>query len=385
MKAISIFSALVFAHAAFAQATDSSSSVVVTDSTAANTATSVASSTSAVPTTSAVTSSAAVVSSPPASSTTGSKTKTKSSASASPSPAANNNNNNNSGASAGSIWEDGTTTMTSSGNPFLLSGISDSCIAFMQKMNSDQALSSCLAPMLNGLSTFTTSGSGDASMVSRTLTNICSSNACSASMMRPKLTEFNNACSSDMQQSVLIKNTYDMMYSLIPLKAALCTKDSKTQAYCVTNTGSGSSGSKRSLSNVLYARDHLVNTYVKRGSSQTVFVPNADTFRNTNLMFMFYSPDMTADQLCTDCAQQIMSKWVAFESSTPHALGVGASPMLSGQTALYKAMNDKCPALMPAIVSAAGSPDSFSGASGIAASNTVTMFVGALAALAALA
>ncbi|QRW00818.1 hypothetical protein RhiJN_28836 [Ceratobasidium sp. AG-Ba] len=385
MKAISILSALVFAHAALAQATDSSSSaaVLTTTSASVDTATSTAvPSSTPVPTSSNPGSSSADAPSSAAPSTTGTKKGSKSSSGA---PTSTSIADNAAPTGGSSIWEDGTKTMTSTdGNPLMPAGVSAACSTYLSKMNKDTQLASCLTSLVTILGPYTTSGSGSPSGADKAMANLCGSNACNASVMRSALNDFADACRDDFASSDVVLKNYDMMYSLTPLKSALCTKDPNTQSYCVLNAGS-SSNTKRSASNIMYARDHLVNTYVKRGSSQTVFVPNTDTYRNSNLMFMFNSPDMSSNDLCTECTKQIMSKYVAFESSTPHALGVAASPLLGGQVALWKSMQDKCPAsYMSSVANAAGSPDVSSGASAVATGSTVTAFAGALAALVAL-
>jgi len=254
-------------------------------------------------------------------------------------------------------------------------------------------MSGCLTPVLNAVSAFTSSGSGSASAVTKALNNLCSSSTCSPSMLRSKLTNFKDACGAELTGSnpndVVIRD-YDTMYTLSPFKAAICSKNPSNQAYCVLNTSS-SGNSKRGValsSDVMYARDHLANAYVsrKRGSTQSVLVPNVDTYRNTNLLYLFVSPDMNTGELCTDCTEEIMTKYVAWESAVPYALGLANSPMLGGQSQLWAAIQDKCPAnFLTEISNAAGSnPDSISGASHVNAGRTVTAFAGALAALVAL-
>ncbi|KAG9083417.1 hypothetical protein FRC07_013917 [Ceratobasidium sp. 392] len=397
MKATGLISILLFAHAAFAQATDSTSVAVSTSdsssvdpTTSASVVASTASETS-TPTSVDVSSSA---SSTPSTTKTGTKTGTKSSAHGSSDPVSTSTANN--AAPTGSInWKDGTETLSSNdGNPLIPDGISATCSTFLNKFNSDTAISSCVTPLLNALSTFTSSGSGASSAVTKTLNNLCSSNACSTSMLRSKLSEFKDACADELTSSdpneIVVRN-YDTFYALGPFKSAICSKNPDTQAYCALGAGSSSSGSsRRSLapsSDVLYARDHLADTYVsrKRGSTQTVLVPNLDTYRNSHLMYLFISPDMNAGELCTECTQAILGKYAAWASAVPYALGLKNSHMLGGQSEMWSAIQDKCPANFMAEINNAANTANASGASRIAAGSTLTMFAGAFAALVVLA
>ncbi|KAG9080222.1 hypothetical protein FRC06_006925, partial [Ceratobasidium sp. 370] len=263
MKTTGILSALLFAHVAFAQATDSTSVVVsTTDSSSVDAATS----------TSSVSATSADVSSSPSSSPSGTKTGGTKSASSDPdasAPASTSTSAHNSAptGTGSNNWDDGTQTLSSNdGNPLIPDGISQACSTFLSKTNSDTTISGCLTPLLNAVSAFTSSGSGSASAVTKALNNLCSSNACSSSMLRSKLTDFKDACGAELTGSnpndIVIRD-YDTMYALSPFKAAICAKNPSNQAYCVLNT-STNGNSKRGAalsSDVLYARDHLTNAY----------------------------------------------------------------------------------------------------------------------------
>ncbi|KAG8764012.1 hypothetical protein FRC12_008336 [Ceratobasidium sp. 428] len=240
------------------------------------------------------------------------------------------------------------------------------------------------------MSAFTGSSSGSPSAVNKAMNNVCSSNACSTSMLRSKLTEFKDACSDELtgeNPNKIVAANYDTLYVLAPLKSALCSKDPATQAYCVLGTGS-SGNSKRSLapsSDVLYARDHLANTFISRKrASQSVDVINPDTYRNSHIMYLFASPDMNAGELCTECTSEILASYIRWESTVPHAMGVANSPTLSGQPEMWSAIQDKCPASFSTEINNSVAPDT-SSASRVVAGSTITALAGALAALVALA
>ncbi|CAE6524736.1 unnamed protein product [Rhizoctonia solani] len=320
MKVSGIISALIFAHVAMGQAADS---------------------TSAVTTISAAASASSSAHGSQSGTKTGTKTGTKSasqssSASGSAAPDATPTGSTGSTSSVGPLSE----SYTGDSNPLIPGDISDACSAFLTSLNSDTTVSGCLASLNTALSSFT-SGPGSASAVSKTLPSLCSTNSCSTSSMRAKLTEFKDACSPDFGSNDMVAKQYDIWYSLIPFKSAICAKDADTQAYCLLNISSGSSSTSNTRrSDVTYAANHLERSVHKR--AQTVLMPNTDTYRNSNLMYLFISPSLTSEQLCTSCTQQIISKYIAFESSTPYALGLTKSPLLGGQSQLWAAMQEKC-------------------------------------------
>jgi len=211
--------------------------------------------------------------------------------------------------------------------------------------------------------------------------------------MRSKLTEFKDACSAELTGATpdpTVVQNYDTMYAMYPFKDAMCSKDADTQAYCVLNIGTGSSttGTTSNIAtgpseSVAFAAAHLEKAYVrKRASGQTVVV-NPGTYRTTNLMYLFTSPDMNAGELCTSCTQQIVSKYVAFESSTPYALGLKNSPLLGGQSDLWTAIQEKCPASFLTEVTniaGAGTANQVSAASPAHTGSLITALAGLVAA-----
>jgi len=173
----------------------------------------------------------------------------------------------------------------------------------------------------------------------------------------------------------------------------MCAKDQDTQAYCLLNIGTGSSSSVGNTTqnfatgpsdDVKHAGEFLYVTKTSSRRRSQVLMPNADAFRTTHLMYLFTSPDMNSGELCTSCTQQILEKYVAWESATPYALGLANSPMLGGQSDLWSAIQDKCPASFLTEVSnvAGATTDNTSGATPALSGGMTTALLGALAALA---
>lgn len=350
MKVSGIISALIFAHVAMGQAADSTSAVTTTSAHGSQSGTKTSTKTG---------------------------TKSASQSSSASSPDATPTGSTGSTSSVGPLSE----SYTGDSNPLIPDGISDACSTFLTSLNSDTTMSSCLASLNTALSSFT-SGSGSASAVSKTLSSLCSTNSCSASSMRAKLTEFKDACSADLTSNDMVAKQYDVWYSLIPFKSAICAKDADTQAYCLLNTSSSSSSTSNTRrSDVTYAANHLERSVHKR--AQTVLMPNTDTFRNSNLMYLFISPVMNAGELCTSCTQQILSKYVAWESATPYALGLSKSPLLGAQSQLWAAMQEKCPADFTSQVTNIAGVASADQLAGGAVTTTASYFTALAAAFAA--
>jgi len=71
-------------------------------------------------------------------------------------------------------------------------------------------------------------------------------------------------------------------------------------------------------------------------------LPNAATWSSASLPFLFLSPSMSSNVLCSQCTKSILSAYVAWESRMPYALGLANSPLLKGQGSLWTATGEKC-------------------------------------------
>ena len=74
----------------------------------------------------------------------------------------------------------------------------------------------------------------------------------------------------------------------------------------------------------------------------SAIVPNTTTFTDSYLHFLFLNPDMTTDQLCTPCTQQILASYVSWEGMQPYPIGISNSGMLGVQIKLYRAVATRC-------------------------------------------
>ncbi|CCO26011.1 hypothetical protein BN14_00025 [Rhizoctonia solani AG-1 IB] len=201
--------------------------------------------------------------------------------------------------------------------------------------------------------------------------------------MGAKLTEFKDRCSDELIGSnpnpVVIKN-YDALYALVPFKAAVCAMDGPN--YCLINAGTNST-STQSTAARRFGRSYVAgHSAAKR--AQTVLVPNTNTYSSNYLMFLFTSPAMPAELLCTNCTANILSEYMSFQMSQPHALGSAKSPLLGGQGTLWSSMSEKCPADYMKKLSKGSSFDNSNSGAVSTAAGYFTALAAALAAAVAL-
>jgi hypothetical protein len=269
--------------------------------------------------------------------------------------------------------------LQSTSNPYIPSGISQGCSDYLTSLNSNSSFSSCISPITSALSQFTP-GVNSSNITTSTITNalgsLCSASAFSAcpdSTVRAQLMSYYSACSAELTTSLnndVLRN-YDVLYVLTPLRQAICSK-SDNGSYCVTElsstsgssaTGSAAlvtpgSGNQETLLQNLYTTTGLSGSVPSRRdttNTTAALIPNVTTYQDTNLVFLFLEPTMTATQLCTTCTRNILTPYITFESNLPYAPGLNCSLLLTGQSALYNAIISTCPSgFLSGAVQAAG-------------------------------
>ncbi|KAF7794873.1 hypothetical protein EIP86_006015 [Pleurotus ostreatoroseus] len=221
------------------------------------------------------------------------------------------------------------------------SGISDGCSSYLNQLDSDTTLKSCTSALVSATSAFASSSSPSSDAVSSALSSLCSADsACSDTAIRTSLASFYSACEDELTSNINteVLQLYDVLYTLSPLQQATCSKDDSGN-FCATQI-QGSAPDASSLFT----------------SDQETLTPNFSTLEQTNAAFLYLTPDLTSDKLCTSCTRSIMTAYISFESNLAYAPGLAQSVLLSGQTALYKQISTTCGAnFMNNAVQAAGS------------------------------
>ncbi|WWD06839.1 hypothetical protein V865_004935 [Kwoniella europaea PYCC6329] len=324
------------------------------------------------------------------------------------------------------------------------SNITSSCTTFLESLNSDGTLSSCVTPLINATASFSPTASTNLTedSINYTLASICKSNAgCSDSTIRGWLANFYSQCNEELTSTTNynsdVRELYDILYVVNPLKGAVCSINSSNQEYCVneivaseknatsssnatasanSTSVSGSGVSNNTLfSNLAATAQELTNPiqyaaqnlYVevsvaassiskrffndnKRQEQSvnmvTVIKPNTATYKSTNLPFLFLQPSLASSALCTPCTREVLVAYVKWETQVPYALGLKQSPILGGQSELWNAINSTCGvsfinaiksevgALAQNFSSSASSTVTFVGQNGV---NGLTLMVGA--------
>lgn len=220
------------------------------------------------------------------------------------------------------------------------SGISDGCSSFLNKLNSDATLTDCTSSLISATSAYAPGGDGTTNpspaKVGSALSNLCSTSVadkCPDSLVGGKIAEFQSACSVELtsKPNTDVLRTYDILYTLTPLKTAICSKDDGGN-FCSTlakiPSSSGTSAQvQKILSNPLSATDASL-------------IPNTTTYHTTNLPFLFLQSS-SAD-LCNVCTRKILNAYLSFEAKSPYAPGLGKSLLLSAQVDLYQGVQTSC-------------------------------------------
>jgi len=253
----------------------------------------------------------------------------------------------------------------SSTNSLIPSGISSSCGNFLNVLNADSTLASCLSTMTEVTTAFAPgSPTPSSSEVTSALTNLCNgtvTSACPQSNIRQNLTDFVVACSTELNANPVagVRLIYDVLYTFLPLQIAVCSKDDAGN-WCVngpsTSTREFDEDSDLGISEILalfYMEND--NGALPRRDQSSAFVPNVAHIQATNLPFVFFTANLSAAQLCVPCLRQVLTAYINFESDIPYAYPLNDSSLLSAQSALYNAVQSKCPAnFLTGTVEAAG-------------------------------
>jgi len=226
-------------------------------------------------------------------------------------------------------------------------GISSQCSTFLTALNTDSDLAKCSAALSGALSGFppAANGTASASTVNSTLTNLCSdstTSSCSSQTLAAKISYFSANCTAELTTNPVdaVLKIYDMVYVLFPFKQAICSKDD-SGSWCVNNAQTPDGTSAQAMKDALYTED---------GGNM---VPNTDTFNTYNIPFILLEP--TSSNLCTPCTRNILTSYINWGSNTPYGPPLSKSVLLSGQSALFNAVQDQCgSSFMEGEVKAAG-------------------------------
>lgn len=224
-------------------------------------------------------------------------------------------------------------------SPLIPSGISQACTDFLNKLNNDKSLSDCTAALVNATSAYAPGSNAatnsSAAKVGSALGGLCTStidDTCPDNLFGDKITSFYSACSAELTSNPnadVIRN-YDVVYSMIPYRKAVCSKDDAGN-YCSTQSKLPDSTDQS-----------LIQKTLALPSTSAGMLPNATTFSNLGLPFLFIQKSAPSSSLCTSCTRKVLNAYLNFESEIPYAPGLGKSPLLSTQVDLYNSVQSTC-------------------------------------------
>jgi hypothetical protein len=222
--------------------------------------------------------------------------------------------------------------------------VSEGCAAYLKTLNEDTSLQPCTKALIDGTAPYSSGSSVTAEGVTSTLTALCNSSACNAGALRSALSKFAVACNEELttKKNDDVIRTYDVLYSVQPLKEAICAKDDDG-SWCLPKVTANIADADKSA---------IQSTLSKRAPAVS---PNVGTYCSTNLAFLFVKPSWSEANLCTTCTKNILTSYINFESTLPYAPGLDSSALLCGQTELYQGITNTCGAsFLQSQVQAAG-------------------------------
>lgn len=175
--------------------------------------------------------------------------------------------------------------------------------------------------------------------------------------MRTWLMQFYAQCSTELTSNPVtgVKQMYDVLYALTPLRTALCSK-ADNGAYCVTQlptpnalkNATSASSPPLTPNDIINSLVDKTTTLARRAAGVPVLSPNLTTYAAANVPFLFLQPAsgaqaaLSSSSQCTACTRNIMTAFINFESNTPYGPGLKGSMILSGQQALYDSVVKNC-------------------------------------------
>lgn len=174
------------------------------------------------------------------------------------------------------------------------------------------------------------------------------------------MADFYSACSAELTSNpnTDVLQIYDTLYTILPIKTAICSQDDGGN-YCSTQAKlPASSGQAAQIQKVLA---------IPADGNVAALVVNGTTFGNANIPFLFLQPSLSSADLCNVCTRKILNAYLNFEAKVPYAPGMAKSFLLSNQPALYLGIQNTCGS---SFLSQAGVVQAAGGLSGGALSNT---------------
>jgi len=287
--------------------------------------------------------------------------------------------------------------------PVIPTSVSQGCGNFLNTLDADSGLQSCLAAINSATNNITPKSSS--SDITGALGNLCgtsTTSACTDQLVRQKLTDFSTNCQGELagaNPNSDVQTIYSNLFLLEPLQKSLCSDDGAGNFCVSTLAQQAASANPSSLSLAQNFLSYLVQQPLSKrdspfSASGQYNKANATTFTAAGVPFFFLNPSTPQSTLCSKCAQKVAQSYINFETSLASAVGLPQDSFLSGQKALWTAFQNQCGAAFASgvVANAGASPTStgnvtLGGALGaattvkVSAGGLIAALVGALFAL----
>ncbi len=266
-------------------------------------------------------------------------------------------------------------------------------------LNTNAQLEACTAPLITVTNSYVQATSqrgataaSDANALTTALDSLCRA-GCQTNVIKGIVSDFATNCLEDMvAQNDKVISAYDSLYLIVPFQQALCTKD-KSNNYCVTSLAASgkvndsavgrrrrsemeqpvqekrdTAGRLASAQDAVQVAKRMMDELLERASQgaaedeelmrrtaadqqeqenllaarQSTAAAASAASNDTNLPFLFVKPSSPKEVLCGECTQQVLARYIQFETASPYAIGLKNSDVLASQSELYKAGKATC-------------------------------------------
>ena len=251
---------------------------------------------------------------------------------------------------------------------YIPNDISSNCSTLLTQLDEDNLFQQCTEPLINATNAFavesTTVNSSDA--LQSSLRKLCDSGTgCDRSLVRHFLGQFWDQCSDELEKpNDQVLKLYNYLYIFNPFHDAVCSKD-HTGQYCLSSIVRTMAQQEDSQLSRMYRRsvpdDIVADVYsdeywervlesIPRSRNVSFAKTPSNSSTNTTQLpqvepqqaFFFLSGSSDKSSLCTECSQNVLAAYIAFELTSPYALGLENSDVLKSQHEIYDHARSLC-------------------------------------------
>ncbi|WFC95634.1 hypothetical protein MBRA1_002285 [Malassezia brasiliensis] len=292
-------------------------------------------------------------------------------------------------------WAAGSSPSSINGTSLIPANISSSCYTLLVQLDSDSLFQQCTEPLIQAAGIYANASLSNATEASLTesLDSLChQQNGCDRALVRQYIAQFWDECSTELEAgNDEVTQLYDYLYIFNPFRDAMCTKTSNG-TYCLESLAPymRPSADLQALqldaipdAGDVYSEQYWAHVLTTVPTSNTTSTQSTSAL-NADQVFLFLSGSTERDTLCSECTQNVLASYIAFEMATPYALGVERSAVLSPQVTIYNNARKECGASFVEAISTRAGMSEFPSAAARTRAHAAWRSVGVAAALALL-